>query len=73
MGRKTMIVVWPAFLMACVLEVLVFAVVDPTTVHASAPAVYTAGFFVFWAAIAAAGAITQLLEREPPEVNRPHR
>jgi hypothetical protein len=68
-----LVVLWPAFLMACVLEVLVFAFVDPTSVYPSAPAVYTIGFFVFWGAIVAAGAITQLLQRDPGQVNRPRR
>ena len=70
---RLLLVLWPAFLMACVLEVLVFAFVDPHTVHASAPAVYTIAFFVFWAAIVAAGWITQLLLREPGEINSPRR
>jgi hypothetical protein len=63
-------VAWPAFLAACGLEVLVFAVVDPLEVHWSGAAlgwsrggVYTAAFFAFWAIAAASGALTALLER----------
>jgi hypothetical protein len=48
-------VVWPSFLCACILEMLVFAAVDPGTLaltHApynwSTQAVYSASFFVLW-------------------------
>ena len=62
-------VLWPAFLMAGVLETLVFALVDPSDLHwlggapieASRQAIYTLAFLAFWAVIAAAGAITALL------------
>ncbi len=59
---------WPSFLMAGVLEMLVFAVVDPGELHWhgtaldwSRPAVYTLAFFVFWAVIAVACALSVLL------------
>jgi hypothetical protein len=69
MTRIALQILWPAFLMAGVLEILVFALVDPTDLHwlggapvaASRQAVYTLAFLAFWAAIAAAGAITVLL------------
>jgi hypothetical protein len=72
-----MAILWPAFLMAGVLEMLVFALVDPGNLHwfggdqveLSPSAVYTLAFFVFWVIIATAGALTQLLERSPDEVN----
>lgn len=78
LGRRVMIVVWPAFLMAGVLEMLVFAMVDPTHLHGfsgapvgwSATAVYSAAFFVFWLAIALAGAITQVLDLTAEDLNR---
>ncbi len=70
---RVLAVLWPAFLMAGVLEMLVFAVVDPRQLHwfGAAPiewpvqAVYTVSFFIFWGVIAASGAITMLLERAP--------
>ncbi|MBI5257083.1 MAG: hypothetical protein HY855_11330 [Burkholderiales bacterium] len=73
-----MAILWPSFLMAGVLEMLVFAVVDPTQLHwfggapieLSPTAVYTVAFFVFWGAIAAAGALTQLLETPSTELNQ---
>jgi hypothetical protein len=71
-GRQAMAVIWPAFLMASVLEMLVFGFVDPhgLLVFGGRPldwpplAVYSLAFFVFWAFIAAAGAITQVLQRD---------
>lgn len=74
MGRaeRTLTVLWPSFVMAGVLETLVFALVDPATltwfggppVELPRQAVYTLSFFVFWAVIAAAGALTAMLARE---------
>ncbi len=54
---------------------LVFSVVDPgglqwfggAPVEWSASAVYTLAFFVFWAAISTAGALTQMLVTTPTE------
>ena len=67
-------VLWPSFLVAAVLDGLVFSVVDPSSLHGFAQrpldwsdrSVYTVGFFVFWAATASACAIGQWLLREPP-------
>jgi len=70
---RALAVLWPAFLMAGVLEMLVFAVVDPQQLHwfGAEPidwpsgAVYTLSFFMFWGVIATSGALTQLLELPP--------
>lgn len=77
-GRKLMFIAWPAFLGACLLELLVFGVVDPQDVHLpgqvsgwSRQAVYTAAFFAFWAVCVASSALTALLEVPPAEVDRP--
>jgi hypothetical protein len=67
-------ILWPAFVMAGVLEALVFVVVDPQSLHGlgpeplrwSASAVYSVAFLVFWAVIATAGALTRLLEAPGP-------
>jgi hypothetical protein len=77
-GRRAMAILWPAFLMAGVLEALVFALIDPRDLHwlGTAPvdlpasAVYTLAFFVFWGAISIAGALTGLLEMSANEVNQ---
>jgi len=77
--RQAMTILWPAFLMAGVLEALVFAVVDPTELHWfggqalewPAQAVYSFTFLIFWGAMATAGALSALLSREADEVNHP--
>jgi hypothetical protein len=76
-ATRLMWIAWPAFLAACVLELLVFAMVDPTELHWaghslgwSRQAVYTTAFFAFWAVSAAACALTSLLRMSPAEVNR---
>lgn len=76
-GRKLMTIAWPAFLGACLLELLVFGLVDPQDVHLPAQvlgwsrqAVYTAAFFAFWMVCMASSALTALLEVPPAEVDR---
>lgn len=76
MGTRLFWIAWPAFLAACVLELLVFAFVDPSelhwagdTIHWSRQAVYTFAFFAFWAVSGGACALTALLRLEPAEVN----
>jgi hypothetical protein len=69
MLRVALQILWPAFLLAGVLEVLVFAMVDPSDlrwfggapIDASRQAIYSVAFFAFWAVIAIAAAITALL------------
>jgi hypothetical protein len=71
MVRAALQILWPAFLAAGVLELLVFAHVDPADVRtlAGAPielsrqAVYTLSFFGFWAVTSVASAVTHWLER----------
>ena len=75
---SVMMVAWPSFLMASVLEMLVFALVDPHDLLASgsfpvdlsATGVYSLAFFLFWAVIAAAGALERWLST-PPGGTRP--
>jgi hypothetical protein len=69
--RSALQILWPAFVAAGVLELLVFAHVDPSDVRtlAGAPvelsrqAVYTLSFFGFWVVSAAAGAVSCWLQR----------
>ena len=64
-------IAWPAFLVAGVLEVAVFAFVDPLSLHVlgggsvalSATAVYSLAFFVFWGIAAAGCALSLVLQR----------
>jgi len=68
---------WPSFLAAGVLEMVIFAMVDPGALHWfggepitwSPIAVYTVAFFVFWAIIAGAAGMTQLLNQSAEEIN----
>ncbi|MBE7367745.1 hypothetical protein [Ramlibacter pallidus] len=77
MANRLMWIVWPAFLAACALELLVFAVVDPLELQWSGhalgwtrQAVYAFGFFTFWLVTLAACGLTTLLRMSPAEVNR---
>ncbi len=74
--QRLMGVVWPAFLAAAALEMLVFAAVDPRDVHWlgrtlawPAQATYTAAFFAFWCVALGACALTRLLAVEPETVS----
>jgi uncharacterized membrane protein YhaH (DUF805 family) len=75
--RRWMAILWPAFLMAAVLEVLVFAFVDPGSLHwiggapveVGATTVYSLAFFGFWAVITAACAMTERLAESDIDVN----
>jgi hypothetical protein len=76
-AQRWMWIAWPAFLVACVLEMLVFALVDPVDLHwfghplaLSREGVYTLAFFVFWGLTMASSALTTLLSRSPFEINR---
>ena len=70
--QKLMWVAWPAFLAAAVLEMLVFAFIDPSELHWrnqpvtwSAQAVYTLSFFIFWlVAMLASGLAVLLASRD---------
>jgi len=75
--QRLMWIVWPAFLMAGVLEMLVFAFVDPQDMHwfgspldMSRQAIYTITFFIFWGIAVVSGGLTTLLAMSPFEVNR---
>lgn len=70
-------VAWPAFLVAAVLEMMVFAVLDPETLSLfgeqvgwSRYAVYTATFFIFWGMTMVSSAFTLLLARPSDSAGR---
>jgi hypothetical protein len=76
-ARPWMVIAWPAFLVAAVLEMVVFAMVDPSDLHWfgqplhwSRQAIYTVAFFVFWAVAAVSSALTLLLTRPVKGVDR---
>lgn len=75
--KRWMWIAWPAFLVAGVLEILVFAMVDPQDLHwfgqpvaLSRQGVYTLAFFVFWGVVMVSSGLTTLLAMPPVEVNR---
>jgi hypothetical protein len=74
--ERLMCIAWPAFLAACVLQGVVFAVVDPVELEWfgrplpwSRQAIYTAAFFLFWGATGLASLMTVLLST--PRGDRP--
>ncbi len=79
--RRLMWIAWPAFLAACAMEMLVFALVDPGDLHwfgqplslslsLSRQGVYTVSFFAFWIITMLSSALTTLLSLSPFELNR---
>lgn len=67
-------VLWPSFIVAGVAEVLFFTLIDPQelyvfgeTVHFSALATYSIGFFAFWAICASSSLFTCYLRQHPDE------
>lgn len=72
-AKRSMSVLWSAFLMAAVLEMVVFALVDPRdlrwlggqSLDMTPRAVYTLAFFLFWGVIAIGAALALLLCRSP--------
>lgn len=76
-AHRLMWIAWPAFLIAGLLEVLVFAMVDPEDLRwfgrpleLSRQGVYTLAFMAFWLAAIFSSALTTLLSMSPFEVNR---
>lgn len=70
--RRWMWVVWPAFLVAGLIELLVFAFVDPHDVRGLGggvpwpyAAIYSLSFLAFWALAMLSSALTLLLSTAP--------
>lgn len=77
LAQRIMWIVWPSFLMAGVLEILVFAMVDPQDLHwfgqavqLSRQGIYTVAFFAFWLVTMLSSALTALLAMPSLEVNQ---
>ena len=75
--ERLMWIAWPAFLVAAVLEMMVFAVLDPESLSLfgeqvgwSRYAVYTVTFFIFWGMTMVSSALTTLLTMSSAEVDR---
>jgi len=74
--KRWVLITWPAFMAACLLEALVFAVVDPSEVHwpgrtvqSSHQAIYTAAFFSFWVIAMACSSMALWLSKPPNDIN----
>lgn len=75
--KRLMWIAWPAFLAAAVLEMMVFAVLDPESLSLlgsrlnwSREAVYTVTFFIFWVMMMVSSALTLLLSLSSREINQ---
>ena len=68
-------VLWPGFLIGGVLEMLVFSMVDPTDLQLPTSwelpriAIYTLGFFCFWALASASSYLTARLIQTAPAMS----
>jgi hypothetical protein len=78
MGKRLMWILWPSFFVGGIAEGVFFTLIDPQElylfgdpVHWSRTAVYSVGFFMFWAIAAASSAFTCFLQRTAAEINRP--
>jgi hypothetical protein len=76
-AQRLLWVIWPAFLVAGVAEIIFFSLFDPSELALfgvpaglSRQALYTLGFFGFWGLGIASSALTVFLGRSPFEVNR---
>ena len=69
---RALLILWPAFVMAGVLEMLVFAFIDPgalqwpggDALELSRSTLYSTAFLIFWAVIAISTAVTEFLIRD---------
>jgi len=62
-------ILWPAFVMAGILEMVVFSMVDPSAIRLgtwepSAQTTYSLAFFVFWALMSVASGLSHLMMRD---------
>jgi hypothetical protein len=77
-AHRVATVAWPAFLGAGLFEMVVFAFVDPGSLHAldgtqidlSPMAIYSLAFLVFWALAAVTCLLTLTLASGADEINR---
>lgn len=76
MTQRLIWILWPAFLVAGIAEGIAFSLFDPQDMRLfgeplelGRTAIYSIGFFLFWAFAAASSALTCFLQRSPFEVN----
>ena len=75
LAQRWMWIAWPAFLAAAVMEMLVFAFVDPLELHWlgdlgwSRQGIYTLAFFAFWGVTMLSSLMTTMLGRPTHDLN----
>ena len=76
--KKLIEVLWPSFIVAGIAEIVFFTVVNPQelylfgeSVHFSAIATYSIGFFGFWIVCAGSSLMTLFFQRTASEINNP--
>jgi len=74
--RHAALIMWPSFLAACLLEALVFALVDPGEIHwfgqmpqPSRQSVYSVAFFLFWMITMACSSLVLWLARTEQNIS----
>lgn len=77
MMQRVIWILWPSFIVGGIAEGLFFTAFDPLDmtffsypITWSRTAVYTVGFFTFWAVCAASSAATCFLQRTSKQINR---
>ena len=76
-ARRLIHILWPAFIVGGAVNVVFFTVFDPLELSlfgrqlsGSRLAVYTVGFFCFWAMAAASSALTCFFQRSAAQINQ---
>ncbi len=66
--RLAMVVLWPSFLTAAMADGIFFSLLEPDALGQMTPmALYTVGFFCFWALCAVASMLTYYLMAVPED------
>lgn len=75
--QKLIHILWPGFIVAGAAEAVFFTLFDPTELSlfgepltASRTAIYSAGFFCFWAVASCSSALTCFFQRTAADINR---
>jgi hypothetical protein len=76
-AQRLIWILWPSFIVGGIAEALFFTAFDPQDLMLfgdpiawSREAVYSVGFFIFWAVCAASSAATCFLQRSSSQINR---
>lgn len=75
--KRAIWILWPSFIIGGVAEALFFTLFDPVDLFIlgepmefNRTAIYSIGFFLFWAFAAASSALTCFLQRSAVDINR---